>query len=145
MGQIWQIGDASPGNQPGNIAGESAHRRRLSDFSPVELDSSHRRPDAHAGNFHGGRLEFGFGVGNFTGMPPEIWRNEWGFPRGSPIESQDRRRLAARFPGIFPASRLPGSQLGNLGGLPGNWPAARAKSPVSIFPPRAADQIIRPK
>ena len=46
------------------------------------------------------------------------------------MESQDIRRLAARFPEIAPGSRLPGARLGNLGDLPWNRPIARAKSPV---------------
>ena len=35
------------------------------------------------------------------------------------MESQDRRRLSTRFAHIFPASRLPGSPLGNLGDFAG--------------------------
>ena len=35
------------------------------------------------------------------------------------MESQDHRRIAARLPGIIPASRLPGGPIGNLGEFTG--------------------------
>ena len=51
------------------------------------------------------------------------------------MESQDRRRLAARFPGAFPAIRLPGTTLGNLGEFTGKSPQSEgAIAGFEIFP-----------
>ena len=59
------------------------------------------------------------------------------------MESQGRRRLAARFPGVFPAIRLPGSPLGNLGGFT-RKSAHREGKTAGFETPCAADKLLRP-
>ena len=61
------------------------------------------------------------------------------------MESQDRRWLAARFPGIFPASRLPGTPLGNLGKLTGEL--AQREGAIAGFDlsPCVDDHLLRTK
>ena len=49
------------------------------------------------------------------------------------MESDNIRRLAARFPGIFPASRLPGGSLGDLEQFPGKLAHRAGKSPALRF------------
>ena len=61
------------------------------------------------------------------------------------MESQDRMRLAARFPEIFPAIRRPVAPLGDLGNFTGKL--AHREGAIAGFNlfPCAADQLLRPK
>ena len=60
------------------------------------------------------------------------------------MELTNRRRPAARFPGIFPASRPPGIPLGDLGKFAGKSAPRAGKITGFELIRYAADQILYP-
>ena len=129
----------------GGIPGKASSRRRLTDLLPVKSDSIRRLVAAPQEASRGDPREFGIGAGNFTGWPPGILHCEGEFTRGVPMESQDRRRLAARFPGVLPARSLPASPLGNLGKFTGKLAHRDGEIAGFELSPCAAEQVLRPK